>query len=283
MNRVEFENALMSTIVDYISDQVILRYMDACKKATVLFTGALIGYGDAVAALRELKEDGWQLTAVLSKAAAEVITEERIQKDICPDVIYVEGAPVDGRKIVDENALVIIPTLTINTAAKVANCIYDNLITNMIYRAMTAGKPIVAAVDGCCPDNEVRQKLGFKVTDAYKQRLRKNLEDLQAYGIILTVDQKLREKVDRVHCASFDFPIPSSDSKMETGGSKKIATEIAKQQNFDASLKLDKKVIGRVDIATNARYKTIIVREDAVVTGLAVDEAMNRGIRIVKE
>jgi len=283
MNRVEFENALMSTIVDYISDQVILRYMDACKKATVLFTGALIGYGDAVASLRELKEDGWQLTAVLSKAAAEVITEERIQKDICPDVIYVEGAPVDGRKIVDENALVIIPTLTINTAAKVANCIYDNLITNMIYRAMTAGKPIVAAVDGCCPDNEVRKKLGFKVTDAYKQRLRKNLEDLQAYGIILTVDQKLREKVDRVHCASFDFPIPSSDSKMETGGSKKIATEIANQQNFDASLKLDKKVIGRVDIATNARYKTIIVREDAVVTGLAVDEAMNRGIRIVKE
>jgi len=283
MNRVEFENALMSTIVDYISDQVILRYMDACKKATVLFTGALIGYGDAVAALRELKEDGWQLTAVLSKAAAEVITEERIQKDICPDVIYVEGAPVDGRKIVDENALVIIPTLTINTAAKVANCIYDNLITNMIYRAMTAGKPIVAAVDGCCPDNEVRQKLGFKVTDAYKQRLRRNLEDLQAYGIILTVDQKLREKVDRVHCASFDFPIPSSDSKMETGGSRKIATEIAKQQTFDASLKLDKKVIGRVDIATNARYKTIIVREDAVVTGLAVDEAMNRGIRIVKE
>ena len=283
MNRVEFENALMSTIVDYISDQVILRYMDACKKATVLFTGALIGYGDAVAALRELKEDGWQLTAVLSKAAAEVITEERIQKDICPDVIYVEGAPVDGRKIVDENALVIIPTLTINTAAKVANCIYDNLITNMIYRAMTAGKPIVAAVDGCCPDNEVRQKLGFKVTDAYKQRLRRNLEDLQAYGIILTVDQKLREKVDRVHCASFDFPIPSSDSKMETGGSRKIATEIAKQQTFDASLKLDKKVIGRVDIATNARYKTIIVREDAVVTGLAVDEAMNRGMRIVKE
>ena len=283
MNRVEFENALMSTIVDYISDQVILRYMDACKKATVLFTGALIGYGDALAALRELKEDGWQLTAVLSKAAAEVITEERIQKDICPDVIYVEGAPVDGRKIVDENALVIIPTLTINTAAKVANCIYDNLITNMIYRAMTAGKPIVAAVDGCCPDNEVRQKLGFKVTEAYKQRLRKNLEDLQAYGIILTVDQRLREKVDRAHGASFDFPIPSSDSKMETGGSRKIAAEIAKQQPFDASLKLDKKVIGRVDIAKNARYKTIIVREDAVVTGLAVDEAMNRGIRIVKE
>ena len=44
MNRKEFEEALMSTIVEYISDQVILRYAQACKKATVLFSGALIGY-----------------------------------------------------------------------------------------------------------------------------------------------------------------------------------------------------------------------------------------------
>ena len=48
MNRKEFEDALMATIVEYISDQVILRYAQACKKATVLFSGALIGYKDAV-------------------------------------------------------------------------------------------------------------------------------------------------------------------------------------------------------------------------------------------
>ena len=47
--------------------------------------------------------------------------------------------------------------------------------------------------------------------------------------------------------------------------------------------KLDKKVIGRVDIAKNARFKTIVVRQDALVTGLAKDEALNRGITIVKE
>lgn len=79
MNRKEFEEALMSTIVEYISDQVILRYAQACKKATVLFSGALIGYKDAVTSLNELKKDGWTLTAVLSKAAGEVITEERIK------------------------------------------------------------------------------------------------------------------------------------------------------------------------------------------------------------
>lgn len=99
MNRKEFEEALMSTIVEYISDQVILRYAQACKKATVLFSGALIGYKDAVTSLNELKKDGWTLTAVLSKAAGEVITEERIKNDIDPDAIYVEGAPVNGRQL----------------------------------------------------------------------------------------------------------------------------------------------------------------------------------------
>lgn len=285
MNRNEFENALMSTIVEYISDQIVLRYMDACKKAAVLFSGALIGYADAVRSLNELKKDGWSLTVIMSKAADEVLTKERIQNDIGPDAIYVEGAPVNGRQIIDDNQFVIVPALTINTAAKVANCISDNLLTNMISRAMATGKPIVAAVDGCCPDNEVRAKLGFKVTDAYKARMRSNLEALQSYGIHLTVDNNLFEKVNKVYTASFDFPAPDSDEKPAQEKAKPVAgTSCGCSKPAETvSVKLDKKVIGRVDIAKNARFKTIIVGADAVVTGLAVDEAYNRGITIVRK
>ena len=285
MNRNEFENALMSTIVEYISDQIVLRYMDACKKAAVLFSGALIGYADSVRSLNELKKDGWSLTVIMSKAADEVLTKERIQNDIGPDAIYVEGAPVNGRQIIDDNQFVIVPALTINTAAKVANCISDNLLTNMISRAMATGKPIVAAVDGCCPDNEVRAKLGFKVTDAYKARMRSNLEALQSYGIHLTVDNNLFEKVNKVYTASFDFPAPDSDEKPAQEKAKPAAgTSCGCSKPAEtASVKLDKKVIGRVDIAKNARFKTIIVGADAVVTGLAVDEAYNRGITIVRK
>ena len=285
MNKNEFENALMSTIVEYISDQIVLKYMDACKKAAVLFSGALIGYADAVASLKDMKKDGWQLKVVMSKAAAEVLTEERIKNDIDPDAIYVEGAPVNGRQIIDDNQFVIIPALTINTAAKVANCISDNLLTNMIARAMATGKPIVAAIDGCCPDNEVRAKIGFKVTDAYKKRMRSNLEALQSYGIHLTVDANLFAKLNKVYTASFDFPVPGSDKDTQTAkqSDKKSCGCNTKQAEAKESVKLDKKVIGRVDIAKNARYKTIIVREDALITGLAKDEANNRGIMIVKQ
>ena len=288
MNRNEFENALMSTIVEYISDQIVLRYMDACKKAAVLFSGALIGYADAVASLNELKKEGWELTVVMSKAAAEVLTEERIKNDIDPEAIFVEGAPVNGRQIIDDNQFVIIPALTINTAAKVANCISDNLLTNMISRAMATGKPIVAAIDGCCPDNEVRAKIGFKVTDAYKARMRSNMEAIQSYGINLTVDRNLCQKVNKVYTASFDFPVPGSDAKPEPKTTKEATTKpacgcmVAKTVE-SKSIRLDKKVIGRVDIAKNARYQTIVVGSDALVTGLASDEAYNRGITIIRE
>ncbi len=289
MNKIDFENALMSTIVDYISDQVILRYVNASKQAAVLFTGALIGYQDAVNSLRELKEDGWKFTAVLSAAAGQLLTEERIRNDIDPDAIYVEGAPVNGRKIIDDSQFVIVPCLTINTAAKVANCINDNLITNMIYYSMTSGKPIVAAVDGCCPDNKVREQKGFKVTEAYKARLRRNLEDMITYGIHLTTDINLFEKVDKVFTASFDFPLPSSDDKAGQEEAKAISCGCPVKEKVEgASVRLDKKVIGRIDIAKAicscaGDVTRVIVRKDAIVTQLAKDAAYERNILIVTE
>ena len=289
MNKIDFENALMSTIVDYISDQIILRYVNASKQAAVLFTGALIGYQDAVNSLRELKADGWKFTAVLSAAAGELLTEERIRNDIDPDAIYVEGAPVNGRKIIDDSQFVIVPCLTINTAAKVANCINDNLITNMIYYSMTQGKPVVAAVDGCCPDNKVREQKGFKVTEAYKARLRRNLEDMITYGIHLTTDINLFEKVDKVFTASFDFPLPSSDDKAGQEEAKAISCGCPVKEKVEgASVRLDKKVIGRIDIAKAicscaGDVTRVIVRKDAIVTQLAKDAASERNILIVTE
>lgn len=283
----DLENALMSTIVGYISDQIVLRYMDACKTATVLFSGALIGYGEAVTALNALKDEGWKFTAVLSKAASEVLTEERIRKDIDPEAIYVEGAPINGRQIIDDNQYVIIPELTINTAAKVANCISDNLLTNMISRAMATGKPVIASIDGCCPDSEVRAKIGFKVTEAYKARMRRNLEDLRDYGIVLTVNSNLCHKVTKVYESSFAFSREDIEKKSVQGEPAKESSREIKcsvmQTEAGGSKKIDKNVISRTDIAGCSGYKTIVVAKGTVVTDLASDEARKRGIEIVRE
>lgn len=283
----DLENALMSTIIGYVSDQIVLRYMDACKTATVLFSGALIGYGEAVKALKELKDDGWKLTAVLSRAAGEVLTEERIRNDIDPEAVFVEGAPVNGRQIIDDNQYVIIPELTINTAAKVANCISDNLLTNMISRAMATGKPVIASIDGCCPDSEIRAKLGFKVTESYKARMRRNLEDLQSYGIVLTVNSNLCSKVTKIYESSFDFSREDIERKASGGNMPKEDTApekcVLKSQEAGESIVIDKNVISRTDIARYSGLSRIVVSKGTVVTDLASDEARRRGIEIVRE
>lgn len=279
MSKMSFEEAFISVVSDYVVQEVVKRYLARSKKALVLFSGALIGIQEAYDNLNQLKSEGWSLTVAMSQSAKEIISEETIREKIGPDAIYTEGNPVDYRKLVEECNYVIIPALTINTTAKVANGISDNLLTRIISRSMIVGKPIVAAIDGCCPDNAVRAKMGFKVTEAYKVRLRSNLEALRDYGIILTSAKNIAQKVNKVLSSSFSF---SNSHKTETAvkdDQKKVAAKPSK----GGSVRLDKNVISRNDILLNRQYKTIIVGKRANVTALAQDEAYRYGIQIVKE
>lgn len=279
MSKMSFEEAFISVVSDYVIQEVVKRYLAQSKKALVLFSGALIGIQEAYDNLNQLKEDGWSLTVAMSQSAKEIISEETIREKIGPDAIYAEGNPVDYRKLVEECNYVIIPCLTINTTAKVANGISDNLLTRIISRSMIVGKPIVASIDGCCPDNAVRAKMGFKVTEAYKVRLRKNLEALQDYGIVLTSSKNLARKVNKVLSGSFSF---SNSHKQEAAPKDKKVQVTAKPQG-GSSIRLDKHIISRNDIILNRQYKTIIVGKKANVTALAEDEAYRYGIQIVKE
>ena len=279
MSKMSFEEAFISVVSDYVVQEVVKRYLERSKKALVLFSGALIGIQEAYDNLKQLKEDGWSLTVVMSASAKEIISVETIKEKIGPDAIYAEGDPVAYRKLVDECNYVIIPTLTINTTAKVANAINDNLLTNIIYRSMSVGKPIVAAIDGCCPDNEVRNKMGFKANEAYRAKLRSNLEAVQSYGIVLTSAKNLFKKVNKVLAGSVSFSnVCKAEPKAEAKAVKSKAKPVA-----GGAVRLDKNVISRNDILLNRQYKTIIVGKRANVTALAQDEAFHYGITIVKE
>ena len=276
---MSFEEAFISVVSDYVVQEVVKRYLDRSKKALVLFSGALIGIQEAYDCLNQLKSEGWSLTVAMSQSAKEIISENTIREKIGPDAIYAEGSPVDYRKLVEECNYVIIPCLTINTTAKVANGISDNLLTRIISRSMIVGKPIVAAIDGCCPDNAVRAKMGFHVTEAYKVRLRKNLEALRDYGIVLTSSKNLAQKVNQVLSGSFSF----SNTHMTKTEAKDDQKKVKAQPLAGGTVRLDKNVISRNDILLNRQYKTIIVGKRSNVTALAQDEAYKYGIQIVKE
>lgn len=284
MTKNELQERLMSVIVEYMADEIIRRYVDLSKKALVLYSGALLGFEDALEGLKSLKEQGWKLTVAMSQSASEIITKERIEKELKPEAIVTQSNPVDYRKLVDENNFVLIPSLSINTTAKVVNCISDNLLTRIISRSMIVGKPIIASIDGCCPDNEQRASMGFHVTEAYKAKLRSNLEDLRSFGVILTTSKNLAHKANKVFYSKYSF---SNDHKDEAKkASEPVIKNIArdmKPQTEGQAMKLDKNIISKSDIVINQNYKTVIVKKNALVTALAKDEAYKRGITILVE
>ena len=152
---------------------------------------------------------------------------------------------------------------------------------------MATGKPVIASIDGCCPDSEIRAKLGFKVTESYKARMRRNLEDLQSYGIVLTVNSNLCSKVTKIYESSFDFSREDIERKASGENMPKEDTApekcVLKSQEAGESIVIDKNVISRTDIARYSGLSRIVVSKGTVVTDLAIDEARRRGIEIVRE
>ncbi|MCC8178992.1 MAG: hypothetical protein LIO38_07770, partial [Cloacibacillus sp.] len=59
---------------------------------------------------------------------------------------------------------VIVPALTVNTAAKIAACIADTPAARIISNSMMRGKNFVIARDGCCPENAERAAKGYNMT-----------------------------------------------------------------------------------------------------------------------
>ncbi len=288
MTKNELQERLMSVIVEYMADEIIRRYVAQCKSALVLYSGAMLGFADAMEGLKSLKEQGWKLTVAMSESAADIITRERIERELAPEAIVTEGSPVNYRKLVEESNFVLIPSLSINTAAKVVNCISDNLLTRIISRSMIVGKPIIASIDGCCPENEQRAKMGFHVTEAYKAKLRSNLEDLRSFGIVLTTSKNLAHKANKVFYSKYSFSndckteIKKESTASQTKESKGAACDLKSQAKSQA-VKLDKKIISKSDIVINQQYQTIIVQKGALVTALAKDEAYKRGITVIVE
>ena len=131
-----------------------------------------------------------------------------------------------------------------------------------------------------------------KVTDPAFRKYGQVLEGYDFTGLIKEMkhtpvpeDVIYVPSVEELEALDNSKPAPKKDRIVSTKMEPAVqsVSQPVKKVETPSSVKLDKKVIGRVDIAKNARFKTIVVRQDALVTGLAKDEALNRGITIVKE
>lgn len=283
----QLESIIEESIIDYIVEKVVEKIINISKRGLILFTGATIGYSQSIESINKLKRDGWEFDVVMSKSAQEVITVDSVKKAIgVSNIITNENGSVI-KELLQRNNVIVIPTLTINSAAKIANCISDTLVTNIVSKALISGKPIVASINGCCPDNKERREIyGDNLSDFHKKRLSNNLEILRSYNIKLSSSEKLYKNVNKILLKSFNlYKSNKFINEVYVSNGDKVVSSNAEPKTVDdiSSIRLNKKVLSRKDIWDNKKFSTIFIKKNTLITDLARDEAQRLNITLTKE
>ncbi len=195
------DQALIDKIVARVLALLSGQPVDTSRRnVLMLFSGASTGYVVGMEAIRRLTGAGHNLTVVLTPAAYHIITPEQVHRAGATRLI-VPGEWADAPGLVRQADLVLIPTLSMNLAARLALGLMDSLITTLALGSLLAGKSVVTVQDGADPNGNAG--LVFNAVSGAAPLLRNtlagHLETLRAYGMelvaeadfLFTVEQRL--------------------------------------------------------------------------------------------
>lgn len=250
-------------MINLIVEEVLKRLKSPPKKALVVFTGGSIGFSESILQVKKLLDNGWNLTVILSKSAAVVLTQELIKDSLGIDEVHIEAEIGDTNKFYNGVDLLILPTLTLNSAVKIALGVSDTLTTNIVSSAIMKGIRIVAVKDACDLENPIRLSLGYnRAPLPYINRMKNYIEIMKEYGITLVGSYELFDSIiGKESSSQKDYRSPSTKSQ----------------------LSLNKRVITREDVINaSQKNESIIVGEKAVITALANEAAGEIGVKIIR-
>lgn len=158
------------------------------RQVLALFTGAGAGYLAGMAAIHELTEANHALTVVLSPSADKLIGEEKV-KAAGAKAIVGPGQWICAPAAVEKSDLIIVPTMSMNFAARLAAGLMDSLVATLILGGLLAGKPVLALRDGADPYGPGGRVFGDgKGAPVLRARMAENLETVTRYGITLVAE-----------------------------------------------------------------------------------------------
>lgn len=273
------EKSLMDILIQKVVDEVIKRIKNQPKEALVLFTGATIGFRQAMESLLKLQKDGWQLKVVLSDDGMKVLNPEAIKQELNLDVIYHSCNIKSQKDLYNSADLLIIGSMSVNTAAKLAVGITDTVLLSLINHGFMAGIPVVGVQDACNPDDPKRAKLGMgKSPEKYRKMLHGNIDVLREFGMQLVNAEDLYETC-----------VCKAPIKMEV--SKVVETTVEETKKpvmnplvpvIEGECVLNKKVITRTDILKIQGAKAVKIPADAIITEYAVEAINSFGLQIIR-
>ena len=274
---------MQGMIAQVLAERVVQKLLERQKQALVVYTGSNMGIEAGLENLRMLRrEDGFTYRVLLTRSAAGMLDASAIRSALEPEEFWV-GQPGDSPEALTARYdTILVPALTVNTAAHVAACMADTPAAAIILDGLMRGKNVVVAVDGCCPDNPERIRRGFHMAEALKKKLREHKDALRDYGAYLTTSEHLREAAKKAILSFASAPAsmePKPDSVAEPNlraGHKQSGGRGAGV--FRASL--EGRVFSGTHIKSYPDHATVIVPKRTIITQLASDEARVRGIQI---
>ncbi len=196
------EKARLEGLTRHVLDQA-LRQLEAsgiagtrpAGRLLAVLTGGEAGRVEALAFLGRVRETGWKVTLILSRAAARLLDQDRLREELGLSRIVVDGDDLSSSALATllrEHPEIVVPVLTANTAAKLAAGIADTLPTTLIWHGLLEGKRVTAARNAADPHNPAfwGQTLHGggdpgKLNPAMAKRMEENLKILASYGVRL--------------------------------------------------------------------------------------------------
>lgn len=251
------------------------------QKVTAVFTGGKVDFEKSFAQLKNLDQKfniEWRL--IFSKSAEDILDCEKIAEELDADI-------VDSKNLlgsVKESDLIIIPVLTMNSAAKLASHILDSYLLYYIFKSLIMGVPVIAAKNAAdLNGNSWRAKGLDGLSESILADNQKHLQKLSDYGIKVVDAQEIGKSAatifDNKSLNSVEKPAESIELNDEILSAQKVRN-ISKESE-DNSAFLENKVISYKEINPLAdSIDVVYVRDDAVVTPYARDIAENKGMII---
>jgi len=158
----------------------------------VVFTGATVGFSEALRQLHLLSMDGFTLKLAFSPMARELLASTVTGR--LAGLPHVSEIPAtEWLKTLKEVRGVLVPLLSVNSLSKISSLLADHASTNLILQGLFMGKPVIAARNGADPGDAGRKTLGFhRGNPALTQALLQRFRIAEDFGMTFTDIHSLR-------------------------------------------------------------------------------------------
>ncbi|PTV93982.1 hypothetical protein C8J27_11032 [Rhodobacter aestuarii] len=171
-------------LIDLLSDKIVAALKARATHGIVLFSDTDLGLEPALSGLEGLRAKGWTMEWQAAPAFRDMLA---------PRLPFAE-APAQVQLV--RAGLVLVPTLSLSLAAKVATGIADDPQSALLGEALDRGLRIVAARDGVCPGARDRAARGLTPQNPARRALMSgHLESLAAQGVELCWAARLAHTV----------------------------------------------------------------------------------------